>query len=544
MERGEWLWLKDVKVPEDTRLVIRFMCTGNPDALEVCLNSKIEKLKDWWHVPTGYSFQIGGFGGTKDLIFKNEDAFAPNTIAESKSKIELNKIHTVSLERHGTALSITMDGNRLLEATDILPVIGPELENIGMRTFSTSMKIISVSAYRLAMPLKASPLIAGVALVETGHFDEAVAKYVKIAENYGNSIISQEALTRAYGLTASSRFLEDRKKLLTEIKKKISTYPQFVYWDQILEVDAVLFWRDRRYNDAFALLPEIFKINPKTSVVTKMLQIQHQPLPADVLEKLFEWIRKSHSLTRLNISNFGITSLRPLQGLPLVLLDCSENELTSLEGIDGMRLEVLSCNKNNIRDIEALRGMTSLRDFNCYRNQISDLEPLKGSQIKFLNLSYNNIVTLESLRALPLEKLYLTGNKAVDLEPLKGMPLKLLDCSQNQITNLEPLKTSSALNLLSVSENPLSSISPIAGLKLTVFEALDCPNLTDISPLAGMDTLERLAIPAQVKNIEFLKMLPSLKYLSNKNSALSSAKQETVDEFWREYTIQKAQNPQ
>jgi serine/threonine protein kinase/Leucine-rich repeat (LRR) protein len=450
MRKGEWLWLDNIRIPENIKVVLRVICNDNPNALEVCVNSRIEKLKQWYFVPTGYSFQFGGHGGTRDLIFRNDDASAPEVIYSVESKLKTGKIHEVVFSRKDRNLSMSIDGDDNIKATDFFPPLGSDLNRVGFRTYSDSMRLISISVYRLTLPEKASPLIAGDVLVEKQHFEEAIDKYLTIAENYGENPVAEKALTKAY-VNASVHLPEDKRdKVLLDIRKTIFTlFPGFKYREQILEVDALVYWRQKEYRDTFRILPEIFQINPNTNVIIRLLQGQHHELPEDVGMELLSWVCKTRNLKRLNLTGLGLKSLEPIKDLSLSFLDCSDNHLTDLKALSKMSLEMLSCSNNQITDLSPLKGMP-LKDLNCMRNKISDLSPLKG------------------------------------------MPLEILNCGSN----------------------PIKSISPLAGMNLKVLDLADCRELKNIDALKGMESLEQLAIPGGLQDISFLRSLPELKTIT------------------------------
>lgn len=401
------------------------------------------------------------------------------------------------------------------------------------------MRLLSLTVYRLALPEKASPLIAGDVLVETQHFDEAIDKYLTIADNYDKTPLAELALTKAYVTVASKlKNVNERNRLLMEIKKRIaSRFPNFQYRERLIEVDALMFWRERQYNDALSLMPEIFELNPNTSVVSKLLQFPHQKLPRDTAYTLFTWIKKTSNLKRLNIANLGLDTLKPLAGLPLVFLDCSGNELSSLSGLEGMRLEILSCQNNRISELDPLRDMP-LKNLNCQENKIKSLAPLERMPLKDLNCNWNDISDISVLKGMQMERLSIGANKIQSLEDLKGMPLKMLDCSKNPIESLEPLRGMS-LEMLNSAETQISSIAPVEGMPLTIVDLHDCPKLQDVGPLFSMSSLERLSIPAQIKDIAMLRTLPNLKYLSNRSASLYGAVQETAEEFWQKYDAER-----
>ncbi|OGV56053.1 MAG: hypothetical protein A2X49_07600 [Lentisphaerae bacterium GWF2_52_8] len=538
MEKYDWLWLKNVKVPGNVRLVVKMTCPSNPDALEVVINSRIEPLREWWFVPTGYSFQFAGYGGSKDIVCRNEDALGPDVMNATESHFRANQIHTVVFERVDENLSMSVDGLQILRVTDLFPPLGPGLNRIGMRSFSTSMRILSIAVYSLALPEKASPMIAGDALLEANHSEEAVAKYLTIADNYDKLPIGERALAKAY-ITAATKPSKDRLKTLLEIKKQIEVrYPKFAYREQVMEVDALVYWRQRQFKEVFDLVRQLFEISPDTNVVTRLLETQHQELPPDFGYELLSWIRKSRNMKRLNLAELGLESLRPLDGMPLIFLDCSKNRLASLDGLRGMPLESFSCPDNQIEVLDPLWKMP-LKDLDISNNKVRDIAPLAGMSLKQLNCRRNLIQSIEPLRGMPLESLNIESCKVDSLDPLKGMKLEMLNCKNTGVSSLEPLR-GIALTTLNCSGTKIDSLEPLRGMPLRVLDLSNCKKLNDITPLAEIKTLERLNIPPHIQDIEFLREMPKLEYLSTiDQDASPGGQQETASEFWRKYDEKK-----
>jgi Leucine-rich repeat (LRR) protein/tetratricopeptide (TPR) repeat protein/tRNA A-37 threonylcarbamoyl transferase component Bud32 len=126
---------------------------------------------------------------------------------------------------------------------------------------------------------------------------------------------------------------------------------------------------------------------------------------------------------------------------------------------------------------------------------VGDLTPLHDLPIKELLLSATGIQNLEALRGMPLETLYLDTTNVSDLEPLRGSPLQRI--------------------------------------------RLHSSHMQDVSPLADCPELEWIELPQNAKNVETLRALKKLRYLSpNWDSALHPA--QTAEEFWKEYDAKQA----
>jgi hypothetical protein len=135
--------------------------------------------------------------------------------------------------------------------------------------------------------------------------------------------------------------------------------------------------------------------------------------------------------------------------------------------------------------------------------------------LESLRLSDTRITDLQPLRGLPIEQLYLANCRGLkDLSPLLRLPLQTLDVSGTAISDLTPL-----------------AASPLRELNLE-----GCVNLTDLRPLLAITTLEAVIIPAQCKNIAFLREHSGLKRLSYTKMT------EPAADFWEEFDRLQSQS--
>jgi hypothetical protein len=119
---------------------------------------------------------------------------------------------------------------------------------------------------------------------------------------------------------------------------------------------------------------------------------------------------------------------------------------------------------NKICDLSPLQGMP-LIVLNCENNSLQDLTPLRGMPLTELNCSHNPLYDLTCLSELPLQRLICVRNRITDLTPVRNMPLVTLDCRQNHLTDLAPI-AGLPLQHLSCGGNPLTSLRPLRGLPL------------------------------------------------------------------------------
>ena len=388
------------------------------------------------------------------------------------------------------------------------------------------------------MPEKASPLIAGDVLLARKHYTEAVEQYLSIAENYTTGPITDAALAKAYSAASSFLQTEERNRVLSQIKQKLDPVMKtYKYREQILETDALTHWKDENYHLSLQAIDQLFQWNPRTEIMLKLLQLPHKKLPPGVAESLMDNIAKNNRLSRLDLSGFGISSLKKLKSMRLNYLNCSDNRLTSLEGLEKMPLESLDCSRNMISSLEPLRYIP-LKYLSCEQNKISSLEPLNMNVMNSLNISYNKLNSLDSISGKALEMLAIRGNNIRSLNPLYGMNLKTLDAGKNQFNTLTPL-CGMPLETLFVDSSGISNLNPIRDMKLITLGLHDCRKLKDISPIFGMKSLQMLSLPPNPDHVEPLQELPALMFITDRGITPKSELSETADTFWNRFRNEK-----
>jgi tetratricopeptide (TPR) repeat protein/predicted Ser/Thr protein kinase len=210
----------------------------------------------------------------------------------------------------------------------------------------------------------------------------------------------------------------------------------------------------------------------------------------------------------------NLVDLRPLQGMPLVRLRLSFGKVADLSPLAASPLEVLELSFNDVQDLGPLRSIRTLRSLNLANVDVSDLSPLKGLPLEVLGVGTSLVSSLEPLRDMRhLTSLGLGYVKVTDLRPLAGLQLRELQ--------LEHLN--------------VADISPLRGLPLQILYLSDCPLITDLWPLKDCKTLQRLVLPPNARDIEFLRHFPNLREISySKDGSFLSA-----GEFWKAYDDRK-----
>jgi serine/threonine protein kinase len=529
MEKDQWLWVKNLKVPGDCRVVVQFLCTGSPAPFIISINAANQPLPQASFVPPGYSFIFGAWNGRRNFISKNSLPAYPVPFGfSSPSSFSVDKVHTITVERKQDVISFSVDDGEPLSLVDFFPPKGKDLSWIGLKTQSPAVSLISLEVYRWAIPEKPLPTIAGDALAEYHHFDEAVAKYIMVAEDTKDDNTAALALLKAY-LTASSNNIKNQSDIMQKIKMLMTRkYSKTIYYKKLCEQEILYLWNRQNYQKVFSLLPKLFEQFKETQIILRILQLKHENLPEYAAENLLKWLSKSKEVSDVNISGLGITSLEPLKGVRIISLNCSNNPIGNLDALKGMNLLRLNCAGCGLNSIEPLKDM-KLEELIISNNKIKDLTPLRGMPLKRFRCRLNSIDSLEALSGMPLERLECGGNKIEELTPLKNAELTFLGCRKNKIKSLLPLKDM-PLIILDCQYNPITDITPLAGMPLRELFLNDCP-VSDIRPLQYCSELEKLTIPKTAEDITFLKRLPNLKYLSTKWDIILPE----AEKFWKTY---------
>ena len=241
-------------------------------------------------------------------------------------------------------------------------------------------------------------------------------------------------------------------------------------------------------------------------------------------------------LTSLRLQGTRVKDLSPLRGMPLTVLGVYASQVTDLSPLQGMGLTWLEFGGGDIRDLSPLQGMplALLSVSGC--NRVSDLSPLRGLPLQHVNIMGTSVADLSPLRGMGLRLLAANNTAVSDLSPLQGMSLKSLHLQETRVTDLSALK-GMPLDQLNLCDLPINNLEVLKGMPLKELLVHGCANLQDLTPLSECQQLERLAIPAQCKNIEFLRKFPNLRFLSNRECGWTRM---TADEFWTAYDAKPA----
>jgi len=205
-------------------------------------------------------------------------------------------------------------------------------------------------------------------------------------------------------------------------------------------------------------------------------------------------------LKTLTIHDQNISSLAPISFLPrLQTLDLAGCSFPAEDLAIAAKLSSLtSLNLSNcgLSTIAALEGCEKLEILNLGNNTVRNLDVLTNIRtLKELQLQHNAVVNLDALSTLSkLEKLDISYNAVVDLTPLSTcMKLNWLDAGNNKLSRLDGVEALPQLNHLSVNYNTLTDISLVAHcteITSLSFSNNQISNISSLSALRNLDTLD------------------------------------------------------
>jgi len=232
------------------------------------------------------------------------------------------------------------------------------------------------------------------------------------------------------------------------------------------------------------------------------------------------------------MNDTSITDLSPLKGSPLEKLSMQQTGVTELSPLLTMpKLTELRLSVKKV-NVEVLRSHPTLKFIG---DEDAPLRPVAAFWADYDAERQRLAPALAQVRAA-LPALGLKDSPSILQTSPQGVRLNAM---KSGIKDLSPLRGLS-IAFLDLDANPFTDISPLRGLPL-VWLSLGGSKVTDISPLLDCPTLESIMLPKGVTNVELLKKLPKLRYISDEKFDLPSFQPgETAAEFWQRYDAQKA----
>lgn len=238
-----------------------------------------------------------------------------------------------------------------------------------------------------------------------------------------------------------------------------------------------------------------------------------------------EWLGRDDVLRILpdgyldfRLTNAPLHTLAPLRGMPIKRVHLDNVPLDDLTDLSTLPVDYLSLANARLSDLSGLRGL-SLKHVNVAGNlSLRDVSALDGMPINHLNLLATAVDDLSVVRSMPLEVLRVSlASNLRDLTPLTGKRLRVLHLDGVSVADLTPL----------------------AGLPLEKLCLCNCAHVTSLKPLATCTQLVNICLPPNAKDIDVLRGLPNLKFITRRMvNSIEFPPQDTAEKFWEEFDLE------
>ena len=303
---------------------------------------------------------------------------------------------------------------------------------------------------------------------------------------------------------------------------------------------------------------------------------------------------RGSKLTSLFLNGTKVTDLSPLAGQPLEHLDMAGTQVSSLDPVGNAPISYLridspfdlgSLRAHRLRTLYVLGGMF---DHPEELAKMTDLEvvvlpPAFNDPSPLRNLPYLRKIDFPENAGMPVEQLEDAANffriydapevravrnalvkcglhgvplRNVNVDPsgrlrvdldrmsignlasLHGLPINELDIQGNPVPDIEALRRM-PLDTLCLAFTKVADLAPVRGMPLVRIK-LHGSLVHDVSPLADCTRLESIELPADATNLESLRVLKNLRYLSQNWESGANHPAQTAKEFWEQYDAKQA----
>lgn len=239
---------------------------------------------------------------------------------------------------------------------------------------------------------------------------------------------------------------------------------------------------------------------------------------------------KQLPLRSLNLAGAAISDISALRGMPLEKLDLTGTQVSDLSPLKGMPLKVLLASRTGVNDLTWLAGLR-LRTLDVSRTRVRDLWALKEMPLRTLRLADTQVNDLRAISTIPLIELDLARTSVADLKPLSHLPLQTLNLEGTLVADLSPLKGSPLVHL-HLGRTAVRDLKALSGTPLSALDLTDCPHQVDLNALAHCAELERITLSAGSVNVEMLRGLPRLRFITSLTADRKTTQTYTAEQYW------------
>ena len=335
LQPGEWLWLNRAICGN---MKLRVTCSA-PAGTEIDLAFAAENRTEKDRLPTGRCLRLNTNGNWHIITRTDHSGQSLPLAAAENGRFSGTFSFLLVKEAERIRLYEGNDdsGEPLLDVTDPLPPVGPNLSYIGLRSRNAALTLNEFRLMQQTIPPSPAPLLRPEILAEAGLFKQAFEQYLTTAKLYPNESFADEALARAYQLAATH--LAEDPEFRTRVQNHIRKNPAFTRDAEIRASETIYLWNKQNYREAMDSAEKLLAEQPDSMILLKLLAMPRKNIPLEETRRFLKMLAHSNAgknLIWLDLSGFNPESPDSIRGLKkLRWLDCSKNHTIHTKDLPG-----------------------------------------------------------------------------------------------------------------------------------------------------------------------------------------------------------------
>ena len=326
LQPGEWLWLNRA-ICGNMKLLVT--CSA-PAGTEIDLAFAAENSTEKDRLPTGRCLRLNTNGNWHIITRTDRSGQSLPLAAAENGRFSGTFSFLLVKEAERIRLYEGSDdsGEPLLDVTDPLPPVGPDLSYIGLRSRNAALTLNEFKLMQQTIPPSPAPLLRPEILTEAGLFKQAFEQYLSIAKLYPNESFADEALAKAYRLAATHLAAEPGFR--TRVQNHIRKIPAFTRQAEVKVCETLYLWNTKNYREALESAEKILTGQPESTILLQLLSMPRKNIPREESQRFLKMLSQSNAgknLTWLDLSGFNPENLDALRNMKeLRRLDCPQNQ--------------------------------------------------------------------------------------------------------------------------------------------------------------------------------------------------------------------------
>lgn len=221
---------------------------------------------------------------------------------------------------------------------------------------------------------------------------------------------------------------------------------------------------------------------------------------------------KAMKLKGLNLANTAVSDLSPISEHPIISLDITGLPIQDILALKKMPLVTLRMGNTKVWNLEPLKDK-KLEWLSIWQTGIKSLTEIKGQPILHLDIENTLISDLSDLVGSRVERLYLDAECLDEKNILVINQLHLKNLSIRGFKDQVFKTTIDNVAVIKLTSGVMTDLNRLYFKNVAELDLSQCPKLLTFKGVATLTTLEKISLPAGVKNYTVLSSMPKLKLI-------------------------------